>query len=74
MVGLQVLAPGAYRCVCVKLTLNHLAVNAIIQAGLVGELEGAAVLEDSQGCGPAFRVLKGLAEAALADATKHGNK
>ena len=29
--GLQVAFPGAYRCVCVRLKLSHLAVAAIVK-------------------------------------------
>ncbi len=42
----QVCFPGVY-----------LAVSAVLQAGLLGELEGAALLDNQQGCGPAFKVL-----------------
>ncbi|KAK9824549.1 hypothetical protein WJX72_011249 [[Myrmecia] bisecta] len=71
--SIEVVFPGAYRCVCVRLRLHHLAVNSIIQAALIGELEGAAVLDDQQGCGPAFRVLKQLVQNWLNDAANFSN-
>ena len=73
----QVLYPGAYRCVCVQIKLHHMAVNAIAQAGVIGELEGAALLDsslDPQGSGPAFKVLKQLVTNWLNDAVQNQNR
>lgn len=74
---MQVVYPGAYRCVCVQIKLHHMAVNATVQAGVVGELEGAALLDstlDPQGAGQAFKVLKQLVSNWLADATQNNNR
>ena len=147
---LQVAFPGAYRCVCVRLKLSHLAVAAIIkvwqlllpgllsapcgtlalylhtshwqsqpsrksttsdaayrskttatrpesmpalwhapgkivhprvvcmdcwaQADLIGELEGAGGAPDTDGCGPAFKVLRQLAQRLLTDAAERHNR
>lgn len=64
---------GAYRCVCVRLRLLHLAVNAVCQAGLLGELEGAALAEGQAGSDPAFKVLRHLVNNWLNDATQHSS-
>ncbi len=75
--GVQVVYPGAYRCVCVQIKLHHMAVNATAQAGVIGELEGAALLDsslDPQGAGPAFKVLKQLVSNWLHDAVQHHNR
>lgn len=77
MMPLQVVYSGAYRCVCVQIKLHHMAVNATAQAGVVGELEGAALLDstlDPQGAGQAFKVLKQLVSNWLADATQNNNR
>lgn len=74
---LQVVYPGAYRCVCVQIKLHHMAVNATAQAGVLGELEGAALVDsslDPQGCGPAFKVLKQLVSNWLTDAVQNHNR
>lgn len=74
---LQVVYPGAYRSVCVQIKLHHMAVNATAQAGVLGEMEGAALLDstlDPQGAGPAFKVLKQLVTNWLADATQNNNR
>ena len=74
---MQVVYPGAYRCVCVQIKLHHMAVNATAQAGVVGEMEGAALLDstlDPQGGGQAFKVLKQLVSNWLADATQNNNR
>jgi len=73
----QVVYPGAYRCVCVQIKLHHMAVNATAQAGVIGELEGAALLDsslDPQGAGPAFKVLKQLVSNWLHDAVQNHNR
>lgn len=44
-----------------------------LQAGLLSELEGSALVEDQAGCGPAFRVLKTLAHNWMDDASKRNN-
>ncbi len=70
---LQLSYPGAYRHVCIELHVNHLAVNAVLEASALGEIEGAALLDDQQGCGPAFRVLRELALSWMEDANKRNN-
>lgn len=65
--------PGAYRCVCLEVRLDHLAVCAVLEAATLGEMEGAALVDDQAGCGPAFRVLRQLAQSWLDDATKRNN-
>ena len=70
---LQVTWSGAYRCVCVRLRLMHLAVNAVIHAQLLGELEGAALAEGQAGSDPALKVLRHLVNSWLADATQNKN-
>ncbi len=75
--AVQVVYPGAYRCVCVQIKLHHMAVNATAQAGVIGELEGAALLDsslDPQGAGPAFKVLKQLVGNWLHDAVQNHNR
>ena len=71
--ALELSYPGVHRCVCVEIKINHLAVCAVLEAGLLGELEGAALIEDQQGCGPAFRVLRTLAQHWMEDATRRSN-
>jgi hypothetical protein len=54
-----------------------MAVNATAQAGVIGELEGAALLDsslDPQGAGPAFKVLKQLVSNWLHDAVQNHNR
>lgn len=65
--------PGMYRNVCIQIRISHLAVNAILEAATLGELEGAMLLEDQDGCGPAFRNLKNLAQMWIEDASKRHN-
>eukprot|EP00897_Mesotaenium_endlicherianum_P006205 jgi/Mesen1/5612/ME000282S04761 len=42
--GPELTYSGAYRCMCVELTVNHLAVNALLKSGTVDEMEGGALL------------------------------
>ncbi len=70
----QVSWSGAYRCVCVRLRLFHLAVNAVCQAGLLGELEGAVLAEGQAGSDPSFKVLRHLVSNWLNDATQFGSR
>ena len=65
--------PGAYRCVCLEVRLDHLAVCAVLEAATLSEMEGAVLVDDQAGCGPAFRVLRQLAQSWLDDATKRNN-
>ena len=65
---MQRLEPGAYRTVCVKVEIPHLAVTAVEQAGLVGELEGTTSADDAAACAPAFKVLRALVHKWMADA------
>lgn len=68
---------GAYRCVCVQIKLHHMAVNATAQAGVIEELEGAALHDsslDPHGSGPAFKVLKQLVSNWLTDAVQNHNR
>lgn len=65
--------PGVYRCVCLEIKVSHLAVCAVLEAATLSELEGAALLDDQAGCGPAFRVLKNLAQNWVEDAAKRHN-
>ncbi len=77
MCAVQVVYPGAYRCVCVQIKLHHMAVNATAQAGVLGELEGAALLDsslDPEGSGAAFKVLKQLVSNWLNDAVQNHNR
>lgn len=69
----EVSAPGAYRSVCVEVRVSHLAVCAVLEAATLGDLEGAALVDDQAGCGPAFRVLKALAQSWVDDATRRNN-
>ena len=69
----EVAWPGAYRCVCLEVRVNHLAVCAVLEAATLGEMEGAALGDDQAGCGPAFRVLRGLAQNWVEDATRRHN-
>ena len=55
----QVVYPGAYRCVCVQIKLHHMAVNSSL---------------DPQGAGPAFKVLKQLVSNWLHDAVQNHNR
>lgn len=45
----------------------------LAQAAALSELEGTAITDDGKGCGPAFVVLRNLAQAWLDDASKHSN-
>ena len=54
-----------------------MAVNATAQAGVIGELEGAALLDsslDPQGSGPDFKDLKQLGTNWLNDAVQNQNR
>lgn len=70
---LQVCFPGAYRCVCVRLRLLNLTVNAIVKSDALAELEGGVAAMDASGCAAAFRVLKQLVSNWLADASQYSN-
>ena len=72
--AVQVAYPGAYRTVCVKLEIQHLAVTAVEQATLVNELEGATTTEAAAESIPAFKVLRGLVHKWLQDATSFQNR
>ncbi|KAK9830879.1 hypothetical protein WJX81_001263 [Elliptochloris bilobata] len=72
--SMEVAFPGAYRCVCVRLKLSHLAVAAIVKADMIGELEGAGGAPDADGCGPAFKILRQLALRLLTDAAERNNR
>ena len=71
--ALQICFPGAYRCVCVELRVTHLAVCAVLEASTLGEMEGSALLEEQAGCAAAFRVLRGLAQSWMDDASRRNN-
>lgn len=49
-------------------------VALLAQADLIGELEGAGGAPDSDGCGPAFKVLRQLAQRLLTDAAERHNR
>jgi DNA polymerase epsilon subunit 1 len=66
--------PGAYRCVCVELQVHSMVVSAVVNAGLLGELEGTALADMAQESGPAFRVLSHLVNNWLTDASVRGNQ
>ncbi|KAL4450230.1 hypothetical protein ABPG77_010899 [Micractinium sp. CCAP 211/92] len=70
---MEISFPGAYRCVCVELRVAHLAVNAVLEAATLGELEGSALGDDQHGCAAAFRVLKNLAQSWMDDASRRSN-
>lgn len=65
--------PGAYRCICVRLDVHHLAVTAIEQSVVLNVLEGTGAAQVPETCGAAFRVLKGLVHRWLIDATLQSN-
>jgi len=66
--------PGVYYCVCLERSATwRCALCAVLEAATLGELEGAVLLDDQAGCGPAFRVLKGLAQSWVEDATRRHN-
>jgi len=71
--ALELSFPGVYRCVNVEVRISHLAVCAVLEAATLGELEGATLMDDQQGCGPAFRVLRTLAQSWMEDATRRSN-
>jgi len=50
--------------------LSHPDSQTLVQADLIGELEGAGGAPDAGECGPAFKVLRALALRLLADATE----
>ncbi|KAK9798895.1 hypothetical protein WJX73_003389 [Symbiochloris irregularis] len=65
--------PGAYRCVCVRVRLLNLTVNAIVKSDALAELEGGVAAMDASGSAAAFRVLKQLVSNWLTDATQYSN-
>lgn len=65
--------PGVYRSVCLEIQVSHLAVNAVLEAATLSELEGSVLLDDQTGRGPAFRILKSLAQTWIEDAAKRNN-
>lgn len=65
--------PAVYRCVCVELRIDHLAVAAILEAGTLGEMEGAALMDDGSSSSRAFRGFRVLIQALLEDATRRSN-
>ena len=72
-VAVQVVAPGAYRTVCVELKLQHLAVNAIAQSALLADLEHTTLSDDGAGIAAVFGSLVKLVNAWLADATENAS-
>ena len=44
--------------------MSHLAVNAVLEAATLGEMEGAALLEDQHGCAAAFRCVRPARQVA----------
>ena len=70
----QVAYPGAYRTVCVKLEIQHLAVTAVEQSTILSELEGASSADAAADCAPAFKILKNLVHKWLQDATSFQNR
>lgn len=73
VMGWQVLRPGAYRCVCMELEVQHLAVAAITA------LEELTVLEGGESGGaaagpPALPVLAKLVAAWLKDASERNSR
>ena len=66
----DVLAPGAYRGVCVQLRLYHLLVAALDGAPSLADADGGPV---DGGGGPAARALRRLVHAWIVDATQHGS-
>lgn len=71
--GAQVVRGGAYRCVCLELEVQHLAVAAITALEELAVLEGG----ESGGAGagpPALPVLARLVAAWLQDASQRGSR
>jgi len=82
---MEVIAPGAYRCVCVELQVHHLAVCAIVKSGILNDLEQGALLGFDTGskvtsrtggheAAVAFKTLRKLVDNWLRDATDHHNE
>lgn len=66
--------PGAYRCVCLEVELNHLAVAAIAALEDLAEAEGGdANAADFVSGPPALPVLGKLVAAWLRDASERSN-
>lgn len=58
---------------CNPTPLALLRLLRLLQASIISELEGSTLLDDQQGCGPAFRVLRNLAQNWMEDASKRNN-
>ena len=82
---MEVIAPGAYRSVCVELQVHHLAVCAIVKSGILNDLEQGALLGFDTGstvtsrtggheAAIAFKTLRTLVDNWLRDATDHHNE
>jgi DNA polymerase epsilon subunit 1 len=72
--------PGAYRRVCVSLRVHHLAVNALVAAATMSEMEGGNLNDDPgehvEGAAaalPAFRVLRAMVLSWLSEANDRHN-
>ena len=66
----DVLVPGAYRCVCVQVAVNHLTVAALVAAPALADADGGPA---DGGGGAAMRCLRRLVQAWVSDATQHGS-
>ncbi|GFH23251.1 DNA polymerase epsilon catalytic subunit, partial [Haematococcus lacustris] len=71
----EVLAPGAYRSVCVELRLHNLAVAALQQCSALSDLEGSGTADAAGGpAAAAFKALRSLVMAWLHDAQVNVNE
>jgi hypothetical protein len=69
-----VVKPGAYRCVCLEVEINHLAVAAIAALEDLAEAEGGNIdSADFVSGPPALPVLAKLVSAWLRDASERDN-
>lgn len=71
---------GAYRRVCISLRVHHLAVNALVAAATMSEMEGGNLNDDPgehvEGAAaalPAFRVLRAMVMSWLNEANERQN-
>jgi DNA polymerase epsilon subunit 1 len=66
----ELIKPNVFRNVCVEFEMQFLAINAILQADLVDELEGA---KSVNACEDAFKVLRNCLKYWLKDAITNRN-
>jgi len=69
----EVHVPGAYRSICVELELHGLAVNTLVNASFLNDIEGSSMLDNSAACSAALTSLQQLVTNWYRDVKQTGN-